>query len=364
MYAWPVAVKGRKAAGRVTLADIAAELGIARSTVSNAYNRPDQLSDDLRQKILAAAARLGYAGPDPAARSLRKGVSNVIGVVYPSELSYAFTDPAAALFIEGIAHEVEAAGYGLLLIGTLAPDAGRPPPIGTANVDGLIVHCFADEDPAFDTALARGLPAVMVDNAGVDGHPHVAVDDEGGARAAAEHLLSRGHERLGVVAVEFGYRVVGGLADQARQDAISYASVRARLAGYRAAVEEAGLSWKESVAVYETTDNRPVDGAEGAAALLALDPRPTALLAMSDQLAFGALAHAQDAGLAVPGDLAVVGFDDLPSAARTAPPLTTVHQPTIEKGRQAGKLLLEQLRGGEGSPTLTLPTHLVVRQSS
>src|SRR5690606_21420728 len=121
MYAWPVAVKGRKAAGRVTLADIAAELGIARSTVSNAYNRPDQLSDDLRQKILAAAARLGYAGPDPAARSLRKGVRDVIGVVYPSELSYAFADPAAALFIEGIAHEVEAAGYGLLLIGTLAP---------------------------------------------------------------------------------------------------------------------------------------------------------------------------------------------------------------------------------------------------
>src|SRR5690606_25501235 len=95
---------------RATLKDIAKALGIAVSTVSNAYNRPDQLSEGLRATILETADRLGYTGPDPAARSLRRGVSNVIGVVYPGTLSYAFTDPAAALFIEGIAHEAEAAG--------------------------------------------------------------------------------------------------------------------------------------------------------------------------------------------------------------------------------------------------------------
>lgn len=359
-----MAVKGRKAAGRVTLADIAAELGIARSTVSNAYNRPDQLSDDLRQKILAAAARLGYAGPDPAARSLRKGVSNVIGVVYPSELSYAFTDPAAALFIEGIAHEVEAAGYGLLLIGTLAPDAGRPPPIGTANVDGLIVHCFAEQDPLFDLALSRKLPAVMVDNSGVTGYPHVAIDDEGGARAAAEHLLARGHTRLGVASMEMDVEVVGGIVGRKRQEEIGYASVRARLDGYRRAVEAAGLDWDRDVVVFEASDNRPVDGAEAASALLATRPRPTAILAMSDQLAFGVLGYATDSGLRVPQDVAVVGFDDLPSASRTTPPLTTVHQPTVEKGKEAARLLIAQLRGEEHPGSVHLETHLVVRESS
>src|SRR5690606_15894864 len=94
---------------RVTIKDVAAALGVAQSTVSNAYNRPDQLSAELRERVLATAEAMGYQGPDPAARSLRRGVSNVIGVVYPSELSYAFTDPAAALFIEGIAREAEAA---------------------------------------------------------------------------------------------------------------------------------------------------------------------------------------------------------------------------------------------------------------
>src|SRR5690606_17971898 len=189
MYACRMAVKRRVGKGaatsadsRVTLKDIASELGIAASTVSNAYNRPDQLSDSLRSKILATASRLGYTGPDPAARSLRRGVSNVIGVVFPGPHSYAFTDPAAAQFIEGITREVESAGYALLLMGTpdmttqgsQGPDlhdegSGRPDatpalPITTANVDGLVVHCFAADDPLFRAAIARRLPTAMVDN--------------------------------------------------------------------------------------------------------------------------------------------------------------------------------------------------------
>lgn len=356
---------------RVTLKDIAHALGIAASTVSNAYNRPDQLSDRLRASILATAARLGYTGPDPAARSLRRGVSNVIGVVYPGQLSYAFTDPAAALFIEGIAHEAEAAGFALMLIGT--PDASTvgattapttPLPITTANVDGLIVHCFADGDPLFAAALARRLPTVMVDNRGVDGLPHVSIDDEGGARAAAQHLLERGHTRLGVASMEFDVEVAGGVADASRQSKITYASVRARLDGYRAAVTAAGLDWNSDVVVYECSDNRPVDGEEAAAALLAHELSPTAVLAMSDQLAFGVLAHLKTAGIVVPHEVAVVGFDDLPSAARTTPALSTVHQPTIEKGRHAGRLLLAQLRGEPTPPSVNLATHLVVRESS
>lgn len=362
MYADEVAVKGQGAKGRVTLKRIADELGIAASTVSNAYNRPDQLSDELREKILSTASRLGYAGPDPAARSLRRGVSNAIGVVYPSQLSYAFTDPAAALFIRGIALEAESEGFALVLIGMHGEVETTP--FSSANVDGLIVHCFAEQDPLFDLALSRKLPAVMVDNSGVTGYPHVAIDDEGGARAAAEHLLARGHTRLGVASMEMDVEVVGGIVGRKRQEEIGYASVRARLDGYRRAVEAAGLDWDRDVVVFEASDNRPVDGAEAASALLATRPRPTAILAMSDQLAFGVLGYATDSGLRVPQDVAVVGFDDLPSASRTTPPLTTVHQPTVEKGKEAARLLIAQLRGEEHPGSVHLETHLVVRESS
>ncbi|MBX3143039.1 MAG: LacI family DNA-binding transcriptional regulator [Trueperaceae bacterium] len=347
---------------RLTLKDIAAELGIAPSTVSNAYNRPDQLSESLRKKILDTAARLGYTGPDPAARSLRRGVSNVIGVAFAGPLSYAFTDPAAAQFIEGIAREVESAGYALMLMGTPDEDEGVLP-ITTANVDGLVVQCLAEDDPVLEAALARRLPTVMVDNSGAAGYLQVSIDDEGGARAAAEHLIARGHTQLGIVAMEFGLDAVGGLAGAERQAQVSYVSVRARLDGYRAAVEAAGLTWDGNVSVYECGDNRPIDGEEAAAALLAQQPRPTALLAMSDQLAFGALSYLKDEGIAVPEEVAVVGFDDQPAAAHSTPPLTTVHQPSVEKGRQAGRLLLAQLRGESPPPSVKLPTRLIVRES-
>lgn len=362
MYAELVGVKDLASANKVTLKRIAEELGIATSTVSNAYNRPDQLSKELRETILTTALRLGYTGPDPAARSLRRGVSNALGVVYPSQLSYAFTDPAEALFIQGIALQAEEDGFALVLIGMYGDTETTP--FASANVDGLIVHCFADEDPLFDVALSRKLPAVMVDNSGVPGYPHVAIDDEGGARQAAEHLLAQGHRRLGVVSMEMDVEAVGGIVGPERQEAIGYASVEARLAGYRAGVEAGGLDWDRDVVVYETTDNRPVDGAEAASALLATEPRPTALLAMSDQLAFGVLGHALDVGLRVPDDLAVAGFDDLPHAARTTPPLTTVHQPTVLKGKEAARLLIAQLRGEETPPSVLLPTHLVVREST
>ncbi len=358
-----VGARAPVASRRVTIRDVAAALGVAPSTVSNAYNRPDQLSAELRHRVLAVANSMGYAGPDPAARSLRRGMSNVLGVLYPSELSYAFTDPAAALFIEGIAREAEAAGYALMLIGTPPRDEDALAPVRTANVDGLIVHCFADGDPHFDLALARGLPMVMVDNTGVTGVPHVAIDDEGGARQAAAHLLERGHERLGVISMDLALDARRGVADAARQAGAAYASVRARLAGYRAAVEAAGRDWERDVVVYETPENVPAEGARAAAALLALEPRPTALLAMSDQLAFGALAHLREAGVAVPDEVAVVGFDDLPSAARTTPPLTTVRQPTVEKGRRAGRLLIARLRGEDAPASVVLPTRLVVRES-
>jgi len=351
---------------RVTLKDIADKLGIARSTVSNAYNRPDQLSKDLREKILETAAQLGYAGPDPAARNLRKGVTQSIGVLYPSPLSYAFTDPVAALFIQGIATEVEREGYTLLLVGGPAADdaASSPVPATTANVDGFIVHSFADNDILLEAALARQLPTVMVDNLTVENFPYVTVADTEGAAAAAAHLIELGHKRFGVIALELTADAVGGIVDLSRQDEATYGPTRTRLEGYRNAIEEAGMSWAKQVTVVETQDNTREEGRAAAATLLGLAPHPTALLAMSDQLALGALAEATVQTLAVPKDLSIVGFDDSSDAARSQPSLTTVHQSHVDKGRQAGKLLLAQLRGKPQPESMTLATRLVVRGSS
>jgi DNA-binding LacI/PurR family transcriptional regulator len=350
---------------RVTLSDIAERLGVARSTVSNAYNRPDQLSDALREKILETAARLGYTGPDPAARNLRKGMTQSVGLLYPSPLSYAFTDPVAALFIQGIAIEIERDGYTLLLVGGPSGNSAESSaiPAMTANVDGFIVHCFADGDPLLKAALARNLPTVMVDNLTIKNFPYVTVADTEGAAAAAEHLISLGHQRLGVIALELTPEAVGGIVDRSRQETASYRPTRARLEGYRSATQQAGISWDEHVTVVETRDNTYEEGRAAAAVLLKLTPRPTAILAMSDRLALGALAEAQAQKLNVPQDLSVVGFDDIADAARSQPPLTTVYQSHVDKGRQAGKLLLAQLRG-KPTKSVTLATRLVIRDSS
>ena len=350
---------------RVTLKDIADSLGIARSTVSNAYNRPDQLSDILREKILETAAQLGYVGPNPAARNLRRGVTQSIGLLYPSPLSYAFTDPVAALFIRGVATEVEREGYTLLLVGGPTDDATSSPiPATTANVDGFIVHSFADGDPLLEAALARQLPTVMVDNLTVKSFPYVTVADVQGAHAATEHLIKLGHQRFGVIALELTPDAVGGIVNRAQQDRAVYGPTRARLEGYRNAIEQAGISWDKQVTVIETLDNTHEEGRAAAATLLSLDPRPTTILAMSDRFALGVLAEAHAQKLVVPHDLSVVGFDDIPDAARSQPPLTTVRQSHVEKGRQAGKLLLAQLRGKPQPESVTLETQLVIRDSS
>ncbi|MEM7738458.1 MAG: LacI family DNA-binding transcriptional regulator [Deinococcota bacterium] len=365
-----------KTKGRVTLKDVARELGVAASTVSNAYNRPDQLSPALRDSVLQTAERLGYLGPDPTARSLRRGVTNTIGLVYPSPLSYTFTDPIAGLFVQGIALEVERQGYTLLLVGGEVDDdvsaqRSTKPTLATATtvqVDGFIVHCFASDDPVLEATLTRGLPIVMVDHH-IDQHGNeafssVKIEDELGAKQAANHVLEHGHSQFGIISLEMTPKTRSGLATLDQQAAMTYTTTKIRLEGYRRAIERAGLDWETSAAVYETADNTPAEGELAAASLLAQTPQPTAILAMSDQLALGALTYIKRQGLDVPADVSVVGFDDMPGSIHASPPLTTVRQPHVDKGKHAGKLLLAQLQGDTSLASVTLPTKLIVRGSS
>ena len=204
---------------------------------------------------------------------------------------------------------------------------------------------------------------MVVDQPYWEGVPFVGVDDEAAARTAAEHLLQLGHEGFAVVSFALSPDVRDGIVDPARQEGAAFRVSRLRLRGYRAAVEGAGLPWSE-VPVYECPGSSRGFGRRAAETLLTPGHGPTAILATSDQLALGVIERAKERGLSVPGDLSVVGFDDIPAAATANPPLTTVHQDHAEKGLLAGRMLVSQLRKEDAPDVGALATSLVVRGST
>jgi DNA-binding LacI/PurR family transcriptional regulator len=342
---------------RVTLQTIADALGVSRTTVSNAYNRPDQLAPELRDRILATARELGYSGPDPAARRLRSGRRDVVGLLFTNQLSYAFTDPAGVLLLQGIARATEAAGLALLLV----PEHGRGArnAVQDAVVDAFCIYSMRAGHPNVLAALERGLPMVVVDEPRLEGHAYIGIEDRRGARLAAEHLLGLGHRRFALVtepARDDGY--IGPLTPE-REAEMVYAIDRERLRGYRDALEEAGIGWA-TMPKYELSANVTERGLEGGRAVLATEPRPTAILAATDLLALGVIQAVRERGLSVPDDVSVTGFDDVPGAAWSQPGLTTVRQPLLEKGELAGRLLIEDAPDRE----VILPVELVVRGST
>jgi DNA-binding LacI/PurR family transcriptional regulator len=219
-------------------------------------------------------------------------------------------------------------------------------------VGAFCLYCMPDDHPALKAALERRLPVVVVDEPKLPGTFFIGIEDRAGARAAAEHLRALGHEHVAVIVDRLRDDRTGDRIIDAARIADGYYRVsRERIAGYFE-----GLGGP--VPVFETVENEPAAGGRGAEALLALTPRPTALLCASDQLALGAIQAIRAAGLDVPGDIAVVGYDDVPEAARAG--LTTVRQPLLEKGREAGRLLLEPNTERE----VILPVELVVRGST
>jgi DNA-binding LacI/PurR family transcriptional regulator len=353
-----------KLRARVTISEVAAAVGVAVSTVSNAYNRPDQLSAQLRARILAVATDLGYPGPDPVARSLRRQRAGAVGVLFAERLSYAFRDPAALLVLDGIASALEPAGLGLLLVPGRADD---PTTVQQALVDGFIVYSMLEDDPLVAAALRRQLPTVLLDQPPRAGVPSITVDDLDGARQAATHLLNLGHRRFAIITDRLSEAAAGAAPANAlpihEQVAHTFFVTQQRFQGYRSALAAAGIPWQE-VAITECADNSEADGAAALQALLAATPRPSAVLCITDRLALGAIAAAQQAGLNVPGDLSITGFDDIPLAAQTQPALTTIRQAHHDKGLLAGQALVGYLRGEVVAEHTTLPVALIVRGST
>lgn len=331
---------------------------MSRATVSNAYNRPDQLSERLRAEILSAAARLGYAGPDPVARSLATQRAGAVAVMLDKGLSAAFSDPALSIMLDTLASTVDTGERSLVLMPG-GPNGGGPRPAAVARVhaDVVVAYSLPNDAPAITAVQQRGLPLVVVDQPAEGDSASVRVDDNLGAQMAAHHVLSLGHKHVGILSLDLiadGHR--GPVSPHRITEARFQVTIE-RLNGYLQRLPIAPPAW-------EASESDRAYGREGAMWLLAQSPQPTALLCMSDELAIGAIRAARDLGLAVPGDLTIVGFDDTPAAAWSDPPLTTVRQDLLEKGRQAGELVLRLLEGARPTAPVTLGVTLVDRASS
>ncbi|MFF3909964.1 LacI family DNA-binding transcriptional regulator [Streptomyces sp. NPDC001848] len=322
---------------RVTLTQVARAAGVSVMTASYTYNQPSRVSDEARAKVLAAATELGYAGPDPRARSLRRGTSRALGVVLGEHLSYAFEDPQAASFLAGIADVCAEHGYGMTIlpITGAVDDAAR---IRTAAVDAFIVWTTTDDDPVVAAVRAMKLPAVVHGGPAVPGLGLVSIDNRAAARAVGDAAFA-GAKRPAVVSFPLTRDRERGLISGPDTTRVLFPVTRHRLEGYRQAVEAAGLAWKD-VTVAVCRRNDPSEGERAAAMLLAGPEPPDAIAAMSDQLAAGVLQAAHTAHRSVPGDLAVTGWDDAPNAADLG--LTTVAQSLRTQGSACAQAVLGQ----------------------
>lgn len=313
--------------GPVTILDVARRAGVSKSTVSNVVRRVPNVSPALRAKVEHAIVELGYT-PSAVARSLVARRTRTLGVTIPS------LEPFYADVLHGAEGRAVKDGYHLL-IGSTELDERAPDALRQRRVDGFLV-CGV-----LDASVIRGLagygPVVLVDPSLLGGeYASVGVDSFLGAQLAVRHLVALGHTRIAAV-------IESELPEERT----------ARVAGFRAALADVGLPHEPS---YELRD-MPGPGARGPGArtaavreLLALDPRPTAVVAGDDLAAIGLIDAFEARGIQVPRDMSVVGFDDIPFARVRRIGLTTVRQPSIRIGELAADLLIEQLEGRDTRP--------------
>jgi DNA-binding LacI/PurR family transcriptional regulator len=353
---------------------VARAAGVSPSTVSNAFNRPERLTPALRERVLRVAAELGYGGPDPAARILRRGRAGAIAVILGRLIADALGDPATTQFLTGVSDATDPQQLGLVLVPEMPyRDVPEGPAVRNAAADGLIVFSVPGDDPIITAALHRNLPTVLVDSPAPSDVPALAdgrrlpaldfvgIEDIAGAEAAMRHLLDLGHRRIGIITFGLSTHAHAGPADIAQRGTATATVTKARLEGCARALVAAGID-ETAAAIVQVPVVTPETARAAAHALLDTTPEPTAIFAFSDRLAMAVCSVARERGRDVPHDLSVVGFDDTaPTGAR----LTTVHQEHRNKGRLAAERLLQAIGGRPSTtPAPTLPTLLVVRATT
>ncbi|GAA4245222.1 LacI family DNA-binding transcriptional regulator [Dactylosporangium darangshiense] len=334
-------VPGDRRKQRVSMADVARLAGVSSQTVSRVSNGHPGVVESTRHQVLSAMRELGYR-PNSAARALRYGQFNTIGVIL-----FGLSSTGNSRTVEAIATQAAAEGYAITLIPVGVPTQdnvlGAFTRMGELAVDGVVVIIEVHLLDASTVALPPGVHVIVVDSDAGDRYPVVDTDQADGARQAVRHLLSLGHDTV--------FHVAG--------PAESYAAER-RAAAWREILEAAG----RPVPPIERGDWSAESGYH-AGLRLAADPGCTAVFAANDQMALGVLRALHERGRPVPAEVSVVGFDDIPDAGSYLPPLTTVHQDFAEVGRRCVQALLAQIRDEPAGPgTDLVPTRLVVRGST
>jgi DNA-binding LacI/PurR family transcriptional regulator len=336
---------------RVTIKDVAAQAGVSYQTVSRVINNQANVNEGTRNRVLQAIDALNFR-PNLAARSLPQRRSFIIGLIIPYDADYLFRDPHLLAQISGIDSEANARGYNVLL-----STAGNSNSALEAY-ERFVRNQVADGALVIETAagklggqmLARqDYPFVGLGYSEATSCPYsVHADDRAGAMAAIRHLLDKGHRRIGIINGPSSGAVV---------------ATGERLIGYQLALSEAGIAYDPILMVYG--DYTRPSGQVATEQLLALPQPPTAIFALNDRMALGAIRSLHAAGLRVPEDVAVIGFDDIPTAADFSPALTTVRQPGKEVGQMAAQMLFSLIAGDPiTQPEVVLPAEVIIRQSA
>lgn len=339
--------------GRPTLDAVAARAGVGRGTVSRVVNGSPQVSPEARAAVRQAIAELGYV-PNRAARALVTQRTDSVALVVSESGERVFTEPFFAGIVRGISSGLLETSMQLWLAIAQSPIERERVEHHLTNqhVDGVLLLSLHDTDPLPTLLEERGLPTVLggrparMLQPGAQSAYYVDVDNAGGASQAVKYLFARGRRRIATIA---GPQDTGaGLA---------------RLTGYREAVQATGGGVNPGLIAYG--DFSEGSGAACMRRLLGVCPDLDAVFVASDQMAFGALRTLREAGRRVPGDVAVIGFDDAPIARQADPPLTTVFQPVEAMGRQMARLLVSRIRGEQlPAPYVVLDTRMIERASA
>lgn len=329
----------------LTLEDIGRLAGVSRSTVSRVINDQASVSPDVRERVQEVIQRTGYT-PNVAARSLVSGRSGVIGLVIPSRVHQVFEDPYFSRLVQGITAASNRTGTTLSLFLFQNEEEESelyPRVVASRFLDGLILTATRMSDPLLARVPTGEIPIVMVGRPDVEGLSYINVDNRGGALHAASHLCGLGYERIGLIGAP-----------------VSTTAGLDRLSGF---VE--GLAMCGKALLPELRSDGDFSQASGYRAMKKLLPgRPDAVFVASDTMAIGALQALREEGIRVPQEIALMGFDGLPSSETAVPALTTIRQPVTQTGARAVHLLNDLVNGVSIAPVVEiLPVELVVRES-
>ncbi|NTU84313.1 MAG: LacI family transcriptional regulator [Chloroflexales bacterium] len=333
-----------------TINDVARLAGVSSMTVSRVINNSGYISRQTRERVERAIAELGYM-PNALARQLRSKRTKTLALVLTD-----ITNPFFTTIARGVEDVAGASGFSVMFCNTDESEADEAEYLQLLiqrQVDGVLLVPASSASDSLRMLRAHKLPFVVIDRRMRASHvDEVRCDSEAGAYSAVRHLIDLGHRRIAMLT---GRKAISTSAD--------------RIAGYRRALAEAGIEPDRRLTLYGSFNYREFNQADGysmAQQVLAVTPRPTAIFAANNFIAFGAMRALREAGLRVPEDLSVVAFDDLPGEWVIEPFLTVVAQPAYEIGRLAADLLLERLASPKPAEprAVILPTELRVRRSS